>query len=86
LAFTWTITTVLTLAAIIVSGVMMVHTHKTLSKRLSATMNINMNNNDDGNDDNEGGNNNDSSDRQYQGISLLATMGPRAQRLRLYTL
>jgi hypothetical protein len=76
-AFTWTITTVLTLAAFIVSGVMMAHTH-THYKRLERYYEYQMNNNDDGNDDNEGGNNNNSSDRQYQEYLLLATMGSKS--------
>jgi hypothetical protein len=74
-AFTWTITTVLTLAAFIVSGVMMAHTH-THYKRLERYYEYQMNNNDDSNDDKDNGN--DSSDRQYQEYLLLATLGSKS--------
>jgi hypothetical protein len=78
-AFTWTITTVLTLVAFIVAGVMMAHTHthyKRLERYYEQQMEYQYNNNDDdSNGDNKG---NDSTDRQYQEYLLLATMGSKS--------
>jgi hypothetical protein len=80
-AFTWTITTVLTLAAFIVTGVMMAHTqthYKRLERYYEQQYEYNNNNNNDDNDGDNNSNDNDSSDRQYQEYLLLATMGSKS--------
>lgn len=75
-AFTWTITTLLTLVAFVVTAVMMAHTH-TRYKRLESYYYKQMEyNNQYNDDDGEGGS--DSSDREIEEYLLLSTMGSKS--------
>jgi uncharacterized membrane protein YdbT with pleckstrin-like domain len=80
-AFTWTITTVLTLVAFIVAAVMMAHTHThyiRLERYYEQQMEYNKNQYDDDENGDNNNNKNDSSDKQMEEYLLLATMGSKS--------